>query len=251
MSSKSHIEWTEFTWNPTTGCSKISSGCKYCYAEAMAKRLKAIGTRGYENGFELTLLPERLTQPLKRKKQTIYFVNSMSDLFHEGIPYEYIDRIVDVIKQTPQHIYQVLTKRSSKMLDYFSSRHVPKNMWLGVTVENIKHGVPRIADLQSINTKVAFLSCEPLLEDIGLLDLKNIHWVIVGGESGKHARPMQESWAESIRSQCNQAGVAFFFKQWGMYGADGKRRSKKQNGRILDGKTWLEYPAQLNRDIML
>ena len=251
MSSKTEIEWTEFTWNPTVGCSKISAGCKYCYAETMAKRLQAMGSKGYENGFQFTLMPERLSQPLKRKKPTMYFVNSMSDLFHEDIPFSYIDKVVDVINQTPRHIYQVLTKRSVLMLEYFSARPVPPNMWLGVTVENVEHGIPRITDLKDINAQTAFLSCEPLLEDLGQIDLTGIHWVIVGGESGSKARAMEKSWAESIRDQCNQAGVAFFFKQWGMFGSDGMRRNKKDNGRVLAGKTWSEYPHVLQRKVML
>lgn len=242
MSSQTDIEWTEQTWNPTTGCSKISSGCKFCYAEVMAKRLEAMGTPGYENGFELSLMPERLRQPLMRKKPTVYFVNSMSDLFHEKIPFEYLDRVLSVINKADQHVFQILTKRPERMVEYFQQRNVPDNVWLGVTVENRQDGKPRIKQLQQINAKVRFLSCEPLLENIKTLDLKGIHWVIVGGESGCHARPMKEKWAISIKNQCDWSYTAFFFKQWGVWGADGIKRNKKANGRILEGKVWSQYP---------
>jgi protein gp37 len=242
MSTASRIEWTEATWNPVVGCTKISAGCKHCYAESMAKRLKAMGTPGYEHGFSLTLLPERLLEPLRRKRPTIYFVNSMSDLFHERVPEHYIDRVLDVIRRTPQHTYQILTKRAARMARYFGTGEVPENAWLGVSVENRKHGVPRIDHLREISAHIRFLSVEPLLEDVGQLDLHNIHWVIVGGESGPKARPMQSAWAESVQRQCVKQGVAFFFKQWGGWGADGKRRSKAQNGRLLKGRTWDEMP---------
>jgi protein gp37 len=242
MSTASRIEWTEATWNPVVGCTKISAGCKHCYAESMAKRLKAMGTPGYERGFALTLLPERLQEPLRRKRPTVYFVNSMSDLFHERVPERYIDRVFDVIRRTPQHTYQILTKRAARMARYFGTEAVPDNAWLGVSVENGRHGVPRIDHLREIRAGIRFLSVEPLLEDVGLLDLRNIHWVIVGGESGPKARPMQPEWAESVQRQCAKQGVAFFFKQWGGWGADGKRRSKSQNGRLLKGRTWDEMP---------
>jgi len=242
MSTASRIEWTEATWNPIVGCTKISAGCKHCYAEAMAKRLKAMGTPGYEHGFSLTLLPERLLEPLQRKRPTVYFVNSMSDLFHERVPRHYIDRVLDVIRRTPQHTYQILTKRAARMARYFGTGEAPENAWLGVSVENRKHGVPRIDYLREISAHTRFLSVEPLLEDVGQLDLQNIHWVIVGGESGPKARPMQPEWAESVQRQCAKQGVAFFFKQWGGWGADGKRRSKAQNGRLLKGRTWDEMP---------
>ena len=238
MSTNSKIEWTEQTWNPTTGCTKISAGCKHCYAETMAKRLKAMGAPGYENGFSLSILSERLNQPIKRKKPTIYFVNSMSDLFHKSIPYEFLDQVFDVINLTPQHSYQVLTKRASRMRDYFINRDVPDNVWLGVSVENKRHGLPRIDYLRDINAGIRFLSVEPLLEDIGNVDLSDIHWVIVGGESGSKARPMDKKWAMSIQKQCNRQGVSFFFKQWGTWGADGVKRNKKANGRKLHGRTW-------------
>lgn len=242
---KSKIEWTEETWNPTTGCTKVSPGCKYCYAEVMANRLRAMGTPGYENGFEFTIMPERLEQPINKKKATKYFVNSMSDLFHEDMPRTFLDKIMGVIDLTPQHVYQILTKRENEMFEYFQNRHVPENIWLGVTVENKKHGVPRIDKLRNIDATIKFLSIEPLLEDIGEIDLTGIHWVIVGGESGAKARPMQKEWALSIKKQCDEQNVAFFFKQWGTWGADGVKRSKKSNGRILAGQEWNAYPAEV------
>ena len=243
MATNSKIEWTEQTWNPITGCTKVSPGCKHCYAETMAKRLQAMGVAGYENGFKLTLLPERLQQPIHRKKPTMYFVNSMSDLFHEEVPFSFIDRIIETIWATPRHNYQILTKRAERMCEYFMKRKVPDNAWLGVSVEDKKYGKPRIIYLQAIKAKTRFLSIEPLLEDIGRIRLAGIHWVIVGGESGSRARPMEEKWALSVRDQCHSAGVDFFFKQWGAWGADGKRRSKGANGRELQGKTWDMIPV--------
>lgn len=243
MTTISRIEWTEQTWNPAVGCTKISAGCKNCYAETMAKRLKAMGTPGYENGFALRILPERLEDPGKRRKPTVYFVNSMSDLFHEKIPDAYIEQVFDVITRTPHHTYQILTKRGARMARFFKTRTVPDNAWLGVSVENRKHGVPRIDHLRRVPAKIRFLSVEPLLEDVGELDLTDVHWVIVGGESGPKARPMKEEWADSIRVQCEEQQVAFFFKQWGGWGADGKRRAKHANGRLLNGRTWDEMPA--------
>ena len=239
----SKIEWTEQTWNPVTGCTKVSPGCKHCYAETMAYRLQAMGAPGYENGFKLSLLPERLEQPYQRRKPTMYFVNSMSDLFQDEVPVEFIDRVMKVIEDTPHHTYQILTKRSANMWDYFSTRIVPDNAWLGVSVEDKKYGKPRIADLQKIKAKTRFLSIEPLLEDLGRLPLSGIHWVIVGGESGFGARPMKEEWALKVRDQCKKAGVDFFFKQWGAWGADGIKRNKKANGRKLQGKIWDEIPV--------
>lgn len=242
MSQTSRIEWTEATWNPTVGCTKISSACKHCYAEAMAVRLHAMGTPGYENGFKLTILPDRLGEPLRRKKPTVYFVNSMSDLFHKSIPDAYIDQVFDVIARSPQHTFQVLTKRAERMAQYFRNRVAPRNAWLGVTVEDRVDGVPRIDKLRNIDATIRFLSVEPLLENIGELNLTGIHWVIVGGESGSRARPMKPEWVESIRQQCEYSGTAFFFKQWGGWGADGVKRAKKQNGRQLHGRTWDQMP---------
>lgn len=242
MATVSHIEWTEQTWNPTTGCTKVSPGCKNCYAETLSKRLKAMNTAGYENGFELSLLPERLDQPLRRRTPTMYFVNSMSDLFHERIPFAFVDRVLETIAATPHHTYQILTKRAPIMAKYFRSRPVPDNAWLGVSVEDVKYGVPRIGVLREIDAKVRFLSIEPLLEDIGTIDLHGIEWVIVGGESGKKARPMDERWVVNIHQQCQKAGVPFFFKQWGAWNKEGERHSKRDNGREFQGRTWDEMP---------
>lgn len=242
MATNSAIEWTEQTWNPVVGCTKLSPGCKHCYAERMAERLEAIGVRGYENGFKLTLVPERLEEPLRRKKPTVYFVNSMSDLFHKDIPDEYISRVFEIIRKTPQHTYQILTKRADRLQKYFLSHAAPVNAWLGTSVENRKHGLPRIDKLRSVSATIRFLSIEPLLEDIGEINLTNIHWVIVGGESGPKARPMKPEWVMGIKKQCEQQNVAFFFKQWGGWGADGKKRSKKSNGRLLENRTWDDMP---------
>ena len=240
----SKIEWTEATWNPSTGCTKITSGCKNCYAETMAKRLQAMGTVGYKNGFEFTLIPERLDLPLRIKKPTKFFVNSMSDLFHERMPFDFLDNVFNTIRQTPQHTYQILTKRENIMVEYFSTRVVPQNVWLGVSVEHSKTKY-RIDSLRNVDARIRFLSIEPLIGDLGIIDLTNIHWVIVGGESGPQARPMNPDWASSIQKQCNDQGSAFFFKQWGTWGGDGIRRSKKANGRILLGKEWNDEPAEI------
>lgn len=242
MTSKSKIEWTESTWNPMTGCTKVSAGCKHCYAETMANRLKAMGTPGYDNGFELSLMPDRLQEPLNRKKPTIYFVNSMSDLFHENVPRDYIEQVFQVIEQANWHTFQILTKRAERMSSFFFGKKVPTNAWMGVSVENKKYGVPRIDHLRRIDASIRFLSVEPLLEDVGELNLNNIHWVIVGGESGAKARPMKKEWVESIQAQCQTEDVAFFFKQWGGWGADGVKRAKQANGRELNGKVWDEMP---------
>lgn len=245
MTTISRIEWTEQTWNPSVGCTRISPGCKNCYAEAMARRLKAMGTPGYANGFNLTLLPERLEDPVKRKKPTVYFVNSMSDLFHERVPDEYIEKVFDVIKRTPHHTYQVLTKRAARLARFFKTRSVPRNAWMGVSVEDKKYGVARIDHLRKVSASIRFLSVEPLLEDVGELNLAQIDWVIVGGESGPKARPMQKAWALSVQQQCEAQSVAFFFKQWGGWGADGKKRAKSANGRLLEGRTWDEMPGSV------
>jgi len=239
----SKIEWTEQTWNPVTGCTKVSPGCKHCYAETMSRRLQAMGAPGYENGFDLSLIPERLTQPLQRRKPTMYFVNSMSDLFQEEVPFGFVDHVMDVVANTPWHTYQILTKRSERMREYFLNRTVPDNAWLGVSVEDKKYGKPRIPDLQAIKAKTRFLSIEPLLEDLGRIRLSGIRWVIVGGESGPDARPMHEEWAAKLRDQCGRANVDFFFKQWGAWGEDGIKRSKKANGRKLQGRIWDMIPA--------
>lgn len=242
MSTQTSIEWTEQTWNPTVGCSKISPGCANCYAEIMARRLKAMGVKGYEKGFKLTLLPYRLEDPLNRLRPTVYFVNSMSDLFHEEIPNDYIRQVFDVIQRAPQHTFQVLTKRAERMAAFFKNYKPPRNAWLGVTVEDKKYGLPRLDQLRQIPSFVRFVSAEPLLENLGGMNLTGIHWVIVGGESGPKARQMRREWVLNVKRQCEQQEVAFFFKQWGGWGADGKKRSKKHNGRLLEGRTWDAVP---------
>lgn len=242
--AESKIEWTEQTWNPATGCTKVSPGCKHCYAETMAARLKAMGASGYERGFRLALHPSRLTQPIQRKKPTIWFVNSMSDLFHERVPDKFLDQVFETIRSTPYHTYQILTKRAERLPQYFSERKCPRNVWLGVSVEDRRYGVPRIEHLRQVDARVRFLSIEPLLEDVGPMDLRGIHWVIVGGESGAKARPMRPEWVDAVRRQCEQQHAAFFFKQWGGWGADGVKRHKKANGRLLHGRTWDELPLQ-------
>ena len=243
--AESNIEWTEHTWNPVTGCTKVSPGCKHCYAETMTRRLTAMGTKGYENGFALTVHLERLQQPKARKTPTTYFVNSMSDLFHEDVPDLFIDQVLQVCRETPHHTYQVLTKRAERLPEFFAKRDCPSNVWLGVSVEDKKYGVPRIAHLRKAKAAVRFLSIEPLLEDVGSLNLKGIHWVIVGGESGAKARPMKAEWADNVRRQAIAQGVAFFFKQWGAWGADGVRRAKKSNGRELSGRRWDDFPVRV------
>lgn len=240
MSSK--IEWTEETWNPTTGCTKVSPGCANCYAEIMARRLHAMGAPGYERRFELAIHPQRLEQPLRRKQPTIYFVNSMSDLFHRDVPDAFLDQVFEIIAGTPRHTYQILTKRAGRMRRYFSTRSCPTNAWLGVSVED-RRRLTRIDELRHIPTKVRFLSLEPLLEDLGPFDLTGIHWVIVGGESGHKARPMKEKWVQNVRQRCALAQVPFFFKQWGKFGPDGVGRSKAANGRTLNGRVWDALPV--------
>jgi protein gp37 len=242
MATKSRIEWTEQTWNPTTGCTKISPGCKHCYAEIMAWRLQAMGASGYDGGFKLAFHPDRLSQPLSRRAPTTYFVNSMSDLFHERIPDAFLDEVMSVIRRTPHHTYQILTKRAQRLPQYFAKRQCPANVWLGVSVENRRYGVPRIDHLMQVEAQVRFLSAEPLLEDLRVIDLDGIHWVIVGGESGHRARPMRAEWVENIQRQAQAAGAAFFFKQWGTWGADGRKRDKKTNGRVFNGRTWDDTP---------
>ena len=244
MSTKTSIEWTEQTWNPTVGCSKISPGCAHCYAETMSRRLRAMGVRGYENGFKLTLMPERLEEPFKRRQPTTYFVNSMSDLFHENIPDGYLRKVFAVIRKSPQHTFQILTKRAERMSEYFEDQTPPPNAWLGVTMENRADGIPRLDYLRTVAACIRFVSAEPLLEDLNDVDLSGIHWVIVGGESGPKARPMKRDWVLNIKNQCDANNVAFFFKQWGGWGADGKKRAKKQNGRLLNGRTWDAVPEQ-------
>ncbi len=241
------IEWTEKTWNPSAGCTKTSSGCKNCYAETMALRLQAMDVEGYENGFKFNIVPSRLFEPLKRKKPTVYFVNSMSDIFHENMPKEYLDKIFEVIEETPHHTYQILTKRADRMFQYLSKRKIPKNIWLGVTVDNKEEGLPRIDKLRHLNASVLFLSVEPLLEDLSTMNLENINWVIVGGESGNKARPMEKEWVINIKRQCEAKDIAFFFKQWGTWGADKVKRNKKSNGKEIDGEIFQQYPDIIER----
>ncbi|MEW8139148.1 MAG: phage Gp37/Gp68 family protein, partial [Candidatus Thiodiazotropha endolucinida] len=238
------IEWTEKTWNVSTGCTKLSPGCKHCYAKDMARRLQAMGAAGYDNGFELSLMASRLDQPKKRKKPTLWFVNSMSDLFHASIPEEYLDKVFHVIGSTPWHTYQILTKRAERMRKYFSHHPVPENVWLGVTVEDRRHGFPRIEALRKINAPVRFISAEPLLEDLEGLDLAGIDQIIVGGESGHRGRPMKPAWVDRIFHIARRSNTAFLFKQWGRWGPDGIARSKKRNGRCYRGRIWDEAPSR-------
>jgi protein gp37 len=233
--AQSTIEWTESTWNPVTGCDKISPGCKHCYAEKMAKRLKAMGQKNYQNGFKLTLQPRMLDLPLKWKKPQTIFVNSMSDLFHKDVPLAYIREVFDVMTRAYWHRFQVLTKRSDRLLELNHSLNWAPNIWMGVSVETQKY-VNRIDDLRKTDAQTKFLSLEPLLGPLKKLDLAGIDWAIVGGESGFKARPMEEEWVLNIREQCRAAGVAFFFKQWGGI-------NKKKTGRLLDGRFYNELPV--------
>lgn len=235
------IEWTDKTWNPITGCSKKSTGCLHCYAEVMARRLKAMGQEKYANGFIVTLHERCLNEPLTWRGNHNIFVCSMSDIFHENVPFEFIDKMSDVIKSTPQHRYQILTKRAERMAEYFTTRSIPDNVWLGVTVE-AQSSRFRIDYLRNLPASVKFLSCEPLVEDLGELDLTGIDWVIVGGESGPQARPMKEEWALNIMKQVEAQGARFFFKQWGTWGADGIKRNKHANGKLLKGEIIQEMP---------
>jgi protein gp37 len=241
MSAMSTIEWTDATWNPVRGCTKISPGCAHCYAATFAERFRGVKGHPYEQGFDLRLVPEKLAEPLTWTKPKSIFVNSMSDLLHDGVPDEYVERVCRVMQLANWHTYQVLTKRADRLRSLLTGRlrfaaELP-HVWWGVSVENRKHGVPRIDLLRDAPAAVRFLSVEPLLEDLGTLDLTGIHWVIVGGESGAGARPMRKEWVEGVRDQCAAAGVAFFFKQWG-----GVRKSEA--GRKLDGKTYDAMPAR-------
>lgn len=235
MAQGSGIEWTESTWNPITGCSKISPGCKHCYAQRMAERLQAMGQPNYRNGFDLTLHPHMLELPVRWKKPQSIFVNSMSDLFHEEVPLAYIRRVFDVMKRASWHRFQVLTKRSERLAQLDSELDWAPNIWMGVSVENAKYRF-RIDNLRSIGAQVKFLSLEPLLGPLPGINLSAIDWVIVGGESGPGARVMDSSWVIDLRDQCSSAHVPFFFKQWG-------GKNKKQAGRLLDGRTWDQMPS--------
>ncbi len=239
MAEHSTIEWTESTWNPIRGCTKISPGCHHCYAEAFAERFRGVPGHPYEFGFDLRVVPEKLLEPLKWRRGRRIFVNSMSDLFHVGVPASYITAVARVMQIANWHTFQVLTKRSERMRDLLTTTLAEaaseSHIWWGVSVENRKHGLPRIEHLKETPARIKFLSIEPLLEDLGYLDFSGIDWVIVGGESGARARPMLYEWVASIRDQCAAAGVPFFFKQWGGI-------HKKRNGRILDHQTYDEVP---------
>ena len=234
MAKNSSIEWTESTWNPITGCNKISLGCKNCYAERMAKRLEAMGSPNYENGFKLSLHEHALRLPLSWKKPQTIFVNSMSDLFHKNVPLEFILRVFETMSKAHWHLFQILTKRSERLLQL--NKYLPwtKNIWMGVSIENEDY-INRIDHLKKTDAAVKFLSLEPLLGPINNLELKNIDWVIVGGESGPSARPMLERWVIDIKDQCIEQNTPFFFKQWGGV-------NKKKAGRVLEGKIWDELP---------
>jgi protein gp37 len=242
MSLLSKIEWTDATWNPIRGCTKVSPGCKHCYAERFAERFRGVNGHPFEHGFDLRLVPQKLGEPLRWSEPRMIFVNSMSDLLHEGVPLAYISRVISTMHLARWHTYQVLTKRSERLRELLCGplREIAKeaHIWWGVSVEDRKYGLPRIADLQATPAAVRFLSVEPLLEDIGVLPLKGISWVIVGGESGPGARPMKEAWVLSIQHQCEAAGVPFFFKQWG-----GVR--KKAAGRKLLGRTHDGFPKRV------
>jgi protein gp37 len=237
MGTHSSIEWTESTWNPVTGCTKISPGCKHCYAERMALRLRAMGQPNYVNGFKLTIHEHMLELPLRWEKPRVIFVNSMSDLFHEDVPLEFIQEVFDVMRRASRHIFQVLTKRSRRLLELNQQIDWPPNVWMGVSIENQDY-LFRVENLRQTSAHLKFLSLEPLLGPLPNLDLDGISWVIVGGESGPGARPLKEEWVINIRDQCLAANIPFFFKQWG-----GLR--KRRAGRVLRGRTWDEMPGEI------
>ena len=238
MADSTQIEWTDSTWNPVTGCSKITAGCDFCYAERFSERFRGVDGHPFENGFDLTLRPARLAQPLQWKKPRRIFVNSMSDLFHKEVPTQFIDAVFDTMEAANWHTYQVLTKRSSLLVKFlrhrYGERRAPSHMWFGVSIED-KRNTVRLKHLKTAQASVKFVSFEPLIGSVGRIDLKGIDWAIVGGESGPRSRPMEEEWAIEIRDQCEKDGVAFFFKQWG-----GIR--PKSGGRLLKGREWNEYP---------
>ncbi len=243
MSDQSKIEWTDATWNPVRGCTKISPGCAHCYAETFAERFRGVPGHPFENGFDLRIVPEKLGDPLRWSSSKMIFVNSMSDLFHEDVSDDYIESVGRVMTAASWHTFQVLTKRPERMAKLLSTRlkaaAQQTHIWWGVSVENRKHGLPRISKLRNSKAQVRFLSIEPLLEDLGRFNLKGIDWAIVGGESGPRARPIRPEWVRSIRDQCEKADVAFFFKQWG-----GVRKSR--TGRELDGQTYDQFPERSN-----
>lgn len=243
MALNSAIEWTESTWNPVTGCTKVSLGCRYCYAERLAKRLRAMGNPNYANGFRVTLHEHMLGVPLKWRTPRVVFVNSMSDLFHEEVPFSFIERVFDVMCRASHHVFQVLTKRSDRLMQLAPNLDWPENVWMGVTVEHADY-IDRIDRLRGTPARTKFLSLEPLLGPVPDLDLAGIDWVIVGGESGPSARPMRPEWATGVRDQCLAAGIPFFFKQWG-------GRNKKKAGRVLEGRTWDEMPEAVQAGTLL
>jgi len=247
MSLNSAIEWTDATWNPVRGCTKISPGCKHCYAEVFAERFRGVKGHPYEQGFDLRLVPDKLGEPLRWRVPKMIFVNSMSDLFHDRVPDDYIEAVAQVMVKADWHTYQVLTKRSKRLAKLLSTRlqfaATASHIWWGVSVEDRQYGLPRISDLQSAPGFIKFLSVEPLLESLGKLDLSGIQWVIVGGESGRGARPMRREWVVSVRDQCRDAEVPFFFKQWGGL-------HKKRAGRELDGRTYDEFPARVQHSVV-
>jgi protein gp37 len=246
MAEHSAIEWTDATWNPVRGCTKIGPGCKHCYAEVFAERFRGVPGHPYEQGFDPRLVPEKLAEPLRWQTPKMIFVNSMSDLFHDAFPEEYIEAVATVMVRANWHTYQVLTKRSVRMASLLRGRlrfaAEARHIWWGVSVENKKHGLPRLADLQKAPASVRFLSVEPLLEGLGRINLTGIHWVIVGGESGHGARPLKREWVTEVRDQCNDAGVPFFFKQWGGV-------QKKRAGRELDGQTYNGFPVRVSQPV--
>ena len=233
MADKSAIEWTDATWNPVTGCTRVGPGCKHCYAERFAERFRGTPGHAYERGFDLTLRPERLDQPLRWQRPRRIFVNSMSDLFHKGIPSDYVDRVFDVMEQAPRHVFQVLTKRSIRQQRYVAGRYAdrppPRHVWFGVSVEDAPR-LGRVAHLRRTPAVVRFVSAEPLLGPLDAIDLTGVDWLIAGGESGPGARPMHPDWVRALRERCRAAGTRFFFKQWG-------GKTSKANGRTLDGRT--------------
>ena len=234
MSVNSTIEWTNSTWNPVTGCTKVSPGCKHCYAEVFAERWRGVPGHHFEQGFDLRLWPERLDLPLTWKKPRTIFVNSMSDLFHEKVPFSFVQEVFNTMEKASWHTFQILTKRAERMTELAGRLNWPRNVWMGVSIETAKY-LLRVGYLRRVPAEVRFLSLEPLLGPLATIDLSSIHWVIVGGESGPGARPIDAEWVREIRKQCRSQGVPFFFKQWGGV-------QKKRNGRVLDGRTWDEMP---------
>lgn len=240
MGDKSAIEWTDATWNPVTGCAKVSPGCDNCYAERFSERFRGVEGHPFARGFDLMLRPERVLQPLSWKRPRLIFVNSMSDLFHKGIPESYVDRVFETMEQAHWHTFQVLTKRSPRLRNYINRRYrdkaAPPHIWLGVSVESADY-LMRVRHLKGTNASTRFISFEPLIGEIGPVDLAGVHWAIAGGESGPRARPLNAEWVREIRDQCLEQGVAFFFKQWG-------GRTPKAAGNTLDGRQWLDYPSR-------